>query len=336
MTKNERITIVSIAKLDAIVVETIKNRVGKECVEIYKYLKPTRVSGLRRHLDCISLAFKVVRNREKFSGIIFWQQFIGLYYNVLCYLFFFRNGPRAIILTVIYLKRKGILGKCYHYFYKISFRSRHIDKLVCHSSSEKNYYLAQFGVDLNNRVIFCKLGEGLPLGKREEPADDRYFFSGGSSNRDYRTLVKAFTGIKERLIIACKPENIDNTDIPENVTVKFDAYGSDFINLISGAYAVILPIADSNVSSGQLVLLNAMRFGKSTIVTSGNCMRDYIRREYAIEVPPNSVEKLKESVISLAENPELNTSMSKNAFDYYNQNFSIDKYAGSIAEMLVK
>lgn len=326
--------IVSIAKLDDIVIKTIEQKSGMKCVELYKYAHPTRLTNFQRHKDCLSIAYKAFLLRKRYSNIIFWQQFIGLYYNLWCYFLFARKVPKSIILTVIYIKRHGMLGKIYHLLYKISFLSKLHSKLVCHSSSERNYYLIEFGQQLENEIIFCKLGEGMSLQKREPQPSEKYFFSGGSSNRDYETLISAFDGLAEKLIIACKPENIGALKIPKNVTILHNAYGDDFLNLINNAYSVILTISDPNVSSGQLVLLNAMRFGKSTIVTGGNCMSDYIEKEYAYEVPARDVEKLRESIILLSNNPQVNNSMSANAYKYYCDNYSIDKYAERISDIL--
>jgi glycosyltransferase involved in cell wall biosynthesis len=335
MKETQGILIVSIAKLDNILIEIIEGQTGKKCIELYKYPRPARVSDLKRHIDCLMVAYKAFRLRNKYSDIIFWQQFIGLYYNVLCYLLLTREVPRAMVLTVIYIRRNGLLGNLYHLLFKKAFRSKYIDKLICHSSSERKYYLGQFGQDLTKRIVFCKLGEGLITENLNRPPQKKYFFSGGSSNRDYGTLINAFKELDEQLVIACKPENIDNYEIPSNVTVLHNAYGEGFTNLIKDAYSIILTISDPTISSGQLVLLNAMRYGKSSIVTGGNCMSDYIDKSYAIEIPANSTDDIKNAVTFLSANPELNHSMSENAYNCYCENYSIDKYAENIAGLIL-
>jgi glycosyltransferase involved in cell wall biosynthesis len=329
----ENILIVSFAKLDSIVIETLENKTGRKCTELHKYATPPRVSGVRRHLDYIVLALRVIALKNKYGTVIFWQQFIGLYFNFFCYLLLIGKHPQTIILTVIYKRRFSFLGKVFHSFFKLAFRSKYIDQLVCHSSNERRYYLEEFGSDLDNKVVFCRLGEGLQFKDCLPIQEDQYFFSGGSSNRDYGTLIKAFEGGDQKLIIACKPENINVKVIPPNVTILYDAYGISFSNLIKNAYAVILPIQDPNISSGQLVLLNAMRFGKCSIVTAGNCMADYLNENYAISVPAKSVDELRAAVAFLSTNPEKLRMMSVNAYSDYNSYYSIDKYAERIAEL---
>jgi glycosyltransferase involved in cell wall biosynthesis len=334
MKRSDKILMVSITKLDDIVIDTIKKQTQKECVELYRFKRPTPVSAIKRHLICMVIAFKAVPLRKKYSYLIFWQQFIGLYYNLFCYLLFIRNFPKAMILTVIFIKRFNFFGKCHRFLYNLAFRSRYVNKMVCHSSTERNYYLSEFGKDLKDRIVFCKLGEGLVVSDLNNSSEKRYFFSGGGSNRDYETLIKAFQGLDEELIIACRPDNIGNYEIPSNVTIKHNTYGDDFSNLMRKAYSIILPISDPNISSGQLVLLNAMKYGKSSIVTTGNCMADYVDRKYTIEVSAKSVKELRDAVILLSKNPGLNKRMSVNAYNYYCKNFSIDRYAEEIADLV--
>lgn len=333
--KNQKTLVVSYAKLDAIVIEAIENKTGKKCMELYKYTLPPRVSGLKRHVDYLVLAFRAITLKNKYTTILFWQQFIGLYFNLWCYLLLIRKYPQSIILTVIYIRRYGLLGKLFHSFFKLAFKSKYIDKLVCHSSNERIYYLDEFGQNLQNKIIFCKLGEGLPYKDCISIPEEKYFFSGGSSNRDYTTLIKAFDGLNQKLIIACKPENINIKEIPENITVLNNAYGIAFSDLIKDAYALILPINDPNVSSGQLVLLNGMRFGKCSIITGGNCMIDYVKDDYAISVPAKSVDDLRKAVTLLSVNPEQHRLMSVNAYNAYSSLYSIDKYAERIAGLVI-
>jgi glycosyltransferase involved in cell wall biosynthesis len=334
MEKNQNILVVSLARLDAIVIETFERKTGLKCIELFQYTVPTRVSSLKRHMDCIKLAFRVVTLRNKYKTIVFWQQFIGLYFNLWCYVLFVRKYPQAIILTVIYIKRYGYAGKIFYFFFKLAFNSKYVDKLVCHSSNERIYYLDEFGHNLANKIIFCRLGEGLNHKDCIPIPEEKYFFSGGSSNRDYTTLIKAFEGLDQRLIIACKPENIITQDIPSNVTVVCDAYGVAFSNLIRNSYAVILTIQNPNISSGQLVLLNAMSFGKCLIVTAGNCMYDYINDDYSISVPAKSAYDIREAVNFLLENPDQYRQMSVDAYNNYQSLYSVDKYAERIADLV--
>jgi glycosyltransferase involved in cell wall biosynthesis len=336
MKPNQLVLIVSIAKLDDIVIKTIEKSSGAKCIELFKYLKPERVSDLKRHYNCLILALKAVKLRKRVTGIVFWQQFIGLYYNLLCYLLLLRSIPKSLILTVIYIRRIGKLGKVYHKFFELAFNSKYIEKLICHSSSERTYYLNNFGKHLDKKIIFCKLGEGIKLEYFASYSENKYFFSGGSSNRDYETLIKAFTGIDEQLVIACKPENIGSWEIPKNVKIIYNAYDENFINLIKNSYSIILPIKDPSISSGQLVLLNGMKLGKSSIVTGGNCMIDYTDKDYSIEVVPNSADSIKKAVIHLSNNQDLNNLMAKNAYKAYCENYSIDKYAERISILFME
>ncbi len=336
MKTNEKLLVVSFAKLDEIVIETLEKKTGRKCDEIYAFPKPTAFSLRKTHLLYIKIAFRALLLRRNYHHILFWQQFIGLYYNLMCSVLFSRDFPQSTILTVIFIRRHTLLGIFHHFLYKLAFRSKYINKIICHSSSERNYYLSLFGRDLNEKVVFCKVGEGISKDSfdlTKQNSEERYFFAGGKSNRDYKSLVEAFSGLKERLVIACKPENIRGYKIPPNVTLIFNAYREDFLNLIKNSYSVIVPIKDPSVSAGQLVLLTAMRFGKSSIVTEGS-MDDYICPKFALKVPVKSVEKIREAVILLSENPKVNKKMGMEAYKTYRMEYSISKYSERIAFLI--
>ena len=78
------------------------------------------------------------------------------------------------------------------------------------------------------------------------------------------------------------PNHVKDIQVPPNVELIHNAWHADFDNLISGSYAVILTVADPDISAGQLVLIKSMRLSKPSIVTDGNCMKDYTRSRNVI------------------------------------------------------
>jgi hypothetical protein len=160
----------------------------------------------------------------------------------------------------MYNPRRGWWGRIYRFFYQICLDSKAIRYFICHSSTERESYLKEFGQGKKDSIVFLKLGGGKPFNTAidHQPGKDRYFFSGGSSNRDYRTLVQAFVGLEERLIIACYPSDVRRLHGCANVDIRHNVFGEDFTGLMERSYAVIIPLLKTEVSSGQLVLLEAM------------------------------------------------------------------------------
>jgi len=330
--KEKKITVASIAQLDNNVIRVWEENFNARVEEIFIYKKPTRESTIKFHVNCIKVAWKVLKKSDKEDNIILWQQFIGIYYGVFTRIFHaFKNPTQCLVLTFIFMERKGLLGKMYKSFIKYAISSPSISKLVSHSEAEVNFLKKTFP-SLANKFEFCLLGEGSSIKFNDK--NKSYFFSGGSSNRDYKTLIEAFQKNKKPLMIACKNENIEGLKFPENVKIHYNAYGENFISLICASKAAIVLVKDNRVSSGQLVVLNAMRCGKPIIATNGAGMINYLNPSYSILVEPFSVRALCEAVNKIDNDPELEREMAKNAYDHYNEFFTIEKYALRIYEIL--
>jgi glycosyltransferase involved in cell wall biosynthesis len=233
----------------------------------------------------------------------------------------------------MYNPRRGWLGRIYKLFYQFCLDSKAISCFICHSSTERENYLKEFGQERRNSIVFLKLGGGKPFNTAGDhgPETGRYFFSGGSSNRDYRTLVESFYGLEERLVIACYPSDVKGLRIPPNVEIRHNVYGENFTHLMERSYAVIIPLLKTEVSSGQLVLLDAMRLGKPIAVTKGGCTRDYLPADTGIIIEPYCVEGIRTAVQHLVRDPEHARRLGQKAKEYYERDHTVMRYAQRLA-----
>ncbi len=290
-----------------------------------------------RHVMSLWLAGVVLNKSDHYRNIIICEQFIGLYYSFLSRVFLFiKRCPEVLLISLMYNPRRGWLGHIYKFFYRFCLDSKAIQYFICHSSTEREMYLKEFGPDKKDSIIFLKLGGGKPFNTKSypQPGTDRYFFSGGSSNRDYRTLIQAFDGSEERLIIACYPSDVKGLRIPANVEIRHNVYGEDFTRLVEWSYAVIIPLLKTEVSSGQLVLLDAMRLGKPIIVTKGGCTRDYLPPDVGIIVEPYLVEEIRTAVQHLVRHPEQARQLGQKAKACYEEDHTVSRYAQRLAAVL--
>ncbi len=70
--------------------------------------------------------------------------------------------------------------------------------------------------------------------------------------------------------------------------------------------AVVLPLLDTDLPSGPLVLLDAMAHGKAVIVSDVGGARDYVQPGVdALVVPPGDAGALASAVQRVAEDPRL-------------------------------
>ena len=336
----ERLLIAADCKVDRVFIDTVKNSL-KVDADIF-YIDSTgskRSRTVKRHISYLRIAIKAFIFRGNYSYIVFWQQFIGFYYGLIArFCVNKRFVPVSLVLPLIYKPRAGLFGCVHRSLFGYFLDSNAVDWFVCHSAQERAFYIEEFGEMHKNKICFIKYGTKMSEnGMNEElTGRSRYFFSGGTSNRDYRTLITAFESLDEQLKIACQPRDVKGLKISSNIEVFHKVFRDDFLDYMRKAYAVIIALDDPQISSGQLVLLDAMRMGKAIIATRGYGMEDYVDSDHAILVKPHSEGDLREAVSFLANNGEESSRLSSNARKRYEDNFTIEKFGRRIANVLIR
>jgi glycosyltransferase involved in cell wall biosynthesis len=199
---------------------------------------------------------------------------------------------------------------------------------------ETERYSKEFNFNQKEKFKFIMLGEGCPVESENKPVE-RYFFSGGKSNREFSSLIEAFGQVNEKLIICTDQQSLKNKENPSLIEIYFNKPREDFYRYIENSFAVIIAVENPEISSGQLVLLHALRYGKPVIVTEGPCMQDYILDNYACFIKHRDVYSLKNSIKKLAVSQSQYSEMSKKARESYLKYFSVDKYLERIAKEAV-
>ncbi len=121
---------------------------------------------------------------------------------------------------------------------------------------------------------FC-LGkvEGLDS---ESIAQETFIFSGGHTNRDYTSLLIAAEKLPSiRFLVACSEATVLPSTIPSNVAIVRDTPPMEFHRLMKSAWAVVVPLASDIGSSGQMVALAAMQFGKVVVYADYPSLSQY-------------------------------------------------------------
>ena len=62
----------------------------------------------------------------------------------------------------------------------------------------------------------------------------------------------------------------------ENIKILTNCHDDDYFRELAKCRAVIVPLEDTHISSGQLVIIQAMMYGKPVIVTENDTVTDYI------------------------------------------------------------
>lgn len=252
----------------------------------------------------------------RYGTIIGWQQFYGICLAFWQRLFHVEGRNRVVIMTFIYKKKGGIAGHIYHRFVRYALGSKSIESIICHSRHEVSLYTKLFGLK-EGVAKFIPLGIDCDKSmtsthprRQKKEGETLQIFSTGRSNRDYGFLTKALAGTRYHARIAC--EWTAATD-DANTEILHDCYGQQMLEAMMAADVVCIPLADAEISSGQLVILQAFQAGKPVIVTRNNGANDYINDG----IDGFIIEKTKEALVAkldlLDSNPALYREMSMNA-----------------------
>lgn len=258
----------------------------------------------------------VVLQRKKYDKIIGWQQFYGFNFAFWSRLFNLKKNNELIVMTFIYRKKDGAIGKLYHKYMSYIVTSAYIDKFICFAKEECEYYSELFGLN-NDKFVFVPLGESMF--SDVSLSDEGYIFATGRSNRDYKFLVDALEGTNYKLTIVCDTFQYGSNS---NIVVLNDCYGTDMLKLMAKCHCVVVPLKELKMSSGQLVVLQAMSLGKPVICTKSDGIKDYVEDGITGILIENRKEQLLSALNCLYTNSETYKSMSEKARKAYNENFT--------------
>ncbi len=236
----------------------------------YKLLK--RKERIKRYINFFRFPLEIFIQRKKIKNLIAWQQYYGLVYALYCMIFHVKKCNYCMVMTFIYNERKGIFGAFQYAIVKKIVNSIYLDCIIVYSKYEKEYYERLFQVSAG-KIFYCRLGledltKGIPKAKQEG-----YILSAGRSNRDYAFLFNTLKGEKYKLKVVC---DCIEEETEDNITVYKNTYYEDFFKLLANCFCVVITLKNSNISSGQLVILQAKQFGKPVIITESLAITDYI------------------------------------------------------------
>lgn len=233
---------------------------------------PFRIGGLRRHLGYFALAWQAIWRQV--DGVLVWQQFVGLYLLLLYTLMPWRARP-LLLYYVIYkpagnrlldrIKFRVMRAMTYARPCAVVYFMSRDDRLYAVTPVEKRRLIADH--PFHSPYIEAHIGM----------SDTDYFFAGGASNRDFavfRTLAEQMPEV--RFKVACLASQAEAIAPLPNLEVRTDVSPQVFEDMVLHSKAVILPLANPGVVSGQLVCLAAMQAGKPIYMTRNSFIAEWI------------------------------------------------------------
>jgi len=145
--------------------------------------------------------------------------------------------------------------------------------------------------------------------------NEGYIFSGGDSERDYETLLKAVDGLPIEVRIATtRPHRFTEMKVPGNVTVRRYSH-REYLEVMAGCRINVVAMKGGTLrSAGHQTFLNSMALGKPTILTDPCGASGYIRDGHdGLVVEPGDPESLRAAILRIIEEPALEETLRANA-----------------------
>lgn len=267
------------------------------------------------------------------KNVIAWQQFYGFMFLFYCQLFNCKKDINVFILTFIYKERKGVLGAIYKRLISKVLQNHRLKEIIIYSENELSYYSAVFP-KVRQKFKFLHLGisdisEGLYID--EDLQKENYLFTAGSSNRDYEFLMDVLSDSRFKLKIACDGLKLEKSS---RVEVLHDVHDRKMYQYLFNCKLVVIPLKDLEISSGQLMLLQAMQLGKPVIVSNNKGVYDYIKSGYNGFILENNKEKWCAKIEELYSNGQLYDDISRKEIETFGKCFSVFSLGKNIGKDL--
>ena len=241
-----------------------------------------------------------------------------------------RRKPHIYLLGFIYTRRRNRLIDSLRRLY-FSFVFSLTDGIICFSELEIERYRELFKGAADR---FRYIPYGLYIHGYEEHARrgenfrEGHVFSAGRSGRDYRTLFEVFGNMGHPLHVICDSEAaLSGCEASPNITVLKDCYDECYVEELSSAAVVAVPLAVSDISAGQMVLVQAMAYRKPLVVTETPTIADYLTDgENALLVPRGDAKAMKDAIEKLLDDGELASRLADNAFRSYETRHSMHAF----------
>lgn len=309
--------------------ETGINWIEKKCVS--NQYRTGKIGNLKRYFKYFIYSFKIFIERKKYDTILCWQQFYGIIIGFYLRLFHVKKINPLYVMTFIFKPKKGLIGRIYYEFVRFSISSEYINKIICFSSTEPEYYSNLFKIE-KSKFIYVPLGEELNVNVGKNADLEREgVVSIGFSNRDYGFLIKTFEELPYDLKIYADHDEV----YADNIVMTGEVLGKRVGDVLNKTKLLVIPLQDRNISAGQLTVLHAMQLGVPVVATDSDGIRDFIedgKNGYLVE---NDVTLWKNTIQRLLSDKETWNKMSQNTKEMYIKDHTVTSMAKNIAKIVI-
>jgi len=235
-----------------------------------------------RYIFYFGAVLHVLKNRKKYDNIIIWQPMIGF---IFCLLPRFYSKPKIIITSLLYSPDRVKAGSLRLFLLKKALKKA--DALLYFSEDmaqnvKESYPQWAYKIFSTHLPISNNKAQEIRSAKfKNENSVKDSVFSGGFSDRDFESVIRAFTGTNVPVTIVCTKTYIFKNPelITNNFTIVRDVSEKEYYTLVLDAGCVVVALENEYSSCGQLLFTFCMKNGIPVIATNCYGTRDYIRNE---------------------------------------------------------
>jgi glycosyltransferase involved in cell wall biosynthesis len=244
-----------------------------------------------------------------------------------------RPGPRIVLLGFIFTPRRSTWLESLRSRY-FGFVLRSAEVVIVHSSVEALEYQEKFS-GKQTRFVYVQYGLQV-IGREIQEATDSggrpRLLSAGRSGRDYGTLFTAVDGLDIDVHVVCdRKDALAGLKVPSNVKLLRQCYGDEYIRELRACQVVVIPLAVDSISAGQMVLLQAMAFGKPVVISRTRTVEEYLSdTEDAVLVTRADPSALRKAITELLADPDRAAGLGKNAQRAYETKYSLVVFVNNI------
>ncbi len=292
----------------------------------------TRLGKIRLWFKYLKLAKTGIKRSGK-SGIIITDNFVvGAIAAFICKIS--RKRRKIISLNMIAhekgflnsVLRKGVYNAAFKY--KSFWFSVNDEELIAE-------YSKRFNFPTKNIFVLHD-----PFYSSDEQLDyedsGNFIFTGGDAFRDWEGFIQCAKDLPGIHFIGVARRKYFPADIvlPANLKMYFDIPQEEFYDLLKKSMIVFLPLK-SLAPCGLIVMVKAALLSKPVIITETPSTRNYIKNDLSGKlVKMNDVMDMQSSILSLYHSVELRKKYTQNLKSYVIDNFSTEKNAKIINEVI--
>ena len=262
--------------------------------------------------SCITQSLRLWVRRRRYDVVLTMGARESLAYGLLCLL----TGRRSKqVMTEVFVddERPGdLFWRLKTILYRL-ISCRAIG-LLTNSSSEVATLSKRFCIP-SERIRYVPMHTNI-LQPENCGQNEGFVLTAGYTRRDYPTLLKAAPDIDARIMIICSRTDLPAVNTPANVTILRDIPRTAYLDHLKRTAVVVLPLLPTERSTGQVVMLEAMAFGKPVVTTKTPGTLDHIRHgENGLLMAPQDPSSLAREVNQLLHNPSFARRLGQQALE---------------------